>query len=185
MITHADTYKFSVEEYHRLGEVGIFDEDDRVELLNGEIIIMSPIGKRHAQAVRRLNKILSRHFSDVALVDCQNALILDGFSEPQADILLLDPTVDETGELPRPEDVYFVLEVSDSTVRYDSQTKLAAYARVGIAEYWIVNLADNAIDVHRQPQGETYLEKTRYQRGEKVAPARFPDRFVAVDAIIP
>jgi Uma2 family endonuclease len=185
VIAHADPYKFSVEEYHRLGEAGIFEEDDRVELLNGEIILMAPLGKRHAQAVRRLIKKLERTFGDSAYVDCQNPIILDDFSEPQPDILMLDLAIDAKGELPRPQDVYFVLEVSDSTLRYDSQTKLAAYARVGIPEYWIVNLADNVIDVHRQPQGETYAESTRYSRGEKVAPARFPDRFIAVDEIIP
>lgn len=128
---------------------------------------------------------LHRVFGDVALVDCQNPLILDDFSEPQPDMLLLDPKFEETGELPRPTDVFLVLEVSDSTVRYDSQTKLAAYARVGIPEYWIVNLADNTIDVYRQPSGEAYLEKLRFQRGEQVALARFPERSVEVSEIIP
>lgn len=185
MIAHADTYKFSVDEYHRLGEAGIFDEDDRVELLNGEIILMAPLGKRHAQTVRRLTNLLAHLFRGVALVDAQNALVLDNFSEPQPDILLLDPRIDQTGELPRPEDAFLVLEVADSTVRYDSQTKLAAYARAGIGEYWLVNLADNVIEVFRQPAGDRYAAHQRFQRGEKVAPARFPEHFVAVDDVIP
>ncbi len=185
MIAHADTYKFSVQEYHRLGEVGFFDEDDRIELLNGDLIIMAPLGKRHAHAVRRLIRKLTRLFGDVAEIDCQNPVILDNFSEPQPDILLLDPRIDQTGELPRPEDVFLVLEVADSTVRYDTQTKLAAYARAGLREYWVVNLADNAIDVYRQPRGETYGEKRRFEHGEKLAPELFPDRFLEVSEIIP
>jgi Uma2 family endonuclease len=185
MIAHAETYRFSVEEYNRLGKVGFFDEDDRVELLNGEIIIMAPLGKRHAQAVRRLGRRFNRLFGDVALVDYQNPLILDDFSEPQPDILLLDPAIDEGGELPRPHDVYLVVEVADSTFRYDSRTKLSAYARAGIREYWIVNLADNTLEVFRQPQGETYAGTLRFSRGEKVAPAAFPECLVEVGEIIP
>jgi Uma2 family endonuclease len=146
---------------------------------------MAPLGKRHANSVRRLIRRLTRLFGDLAAVDCQSPLILDDFSEPQPDILLLNPEIFETGELPRPQDVLLVLEVADTTVRYDSQTKLATYARAGIPEYWIVNLADNTIDVYRQPQRDSYAERARFQRGEKVALARFPDRLVEVSEIIP
>ncbi len=185
MIAHADTYRFSVEEYNKLGEAGIFHEDDRVELLNGEIVIMAAIGKRHAAAVRRLTRRFHQIFADVCLVDCQSPFILDDFSEPQPDILLLRPELDATGELPRPADIFVAIEVADSTVRYDSTTKLRAYARAGIPEYWIVNLADNAIDVYRQPAGETYAEHFRRERADQLASAAFPDRSIAVAEILP
>jgi Uma2 family endonuclease len=185
MIAHADTYRFSREEYHRLAEVGFFQEDDRVELLDGELVIMAAQGKRHIVAVRRINKILIERFGSVAAVDCQSALIINDWSEPQPDILLLDPSVDAKGEVGRPEDVFVVIEVADSTVRYDSRTKLAAYARAGIREYWIVNLADNTLDVYRQPQGGDYVQKQRFERGASVAPLAFPDRAIDVAEIIP
>lgn len=185
MIAHADTYRFSVEEFHQLGNAGILDEDDRVELLNGEIIIMAPMGKRHHAAIRFIDRFLQRRFGDVAFVDCQLPLILEDFSEPQPDVLLIDPKIGRAGEPARPDDVFLVIEVSDSTLRYDSRTKLAAYAKAGIREYWIVNLADNTLEVFRQPRGETYAETQRFSRGDKVAPVAFPDRPVEVGEFIP
>lgn len=185
MIARPTAHRFSVEEYERLGEAGIFNEDFRVELLDGEIIDIAPIGKRHAKAVRRLNKELVLRFSDVCLVDPQNPLVLDDFSEPQPDIVLLRPEFHETSELPRPADVLLVVEVAESTYRYDSGAKLRAYARSGIAEYWIVNLTDCCVEVYRQPQGESYGEHFRRTSGETLAPASFPDRAIAVADILP
>ena len=185
MIAHADTYRFSVEEYHKLGEAGILDENDRVELLDGEIILMAPIGKHHAKAVRRLARKLNAVFADVSIVDSQNAIVLDDFSEPQPDILLLRLEIDDTDELPRPEDILLVIEVADSTLRFDSTTKLRAYARAGLAEYWIVNLAERAVDIYRNPTGAGYAEHFRRERADTLAPAAFPDRTIAVADILP
>ena len=185
MVAHADTYRFSVEEYNKLGEAGVFQEDDRVELLNGEIIVMAPIGKRHVSSVRRLNNRLIKLLGDLCVVDCQNPFVLDDFSEPQPDILLLHSELDATGEIARPADIIVAIEVADSTVRYDSTTKLRAYARAGIPEYWIVNLADNAVDVYRRPAGEQYAEHFRQERDGQLAPAAFPDRLIAVADILP
>lgn len=185
MIAHAETYRFSVEEYNKLGEAGIFHEDDRVELLNGEIIVMAPIGKHHIISVRRLNRILNRRYSDLCYVDCQSPVVLDNFSEPQPDILLVALSIDESDEKPQPKDIFLAIEVADSTVRYDSTTKLKAYARAGIPEYWIVNLADNTVDVYRQPAGESYAEHFRRERAEELAPAAFPDRPIAVAEFLP
>lgn len=146
---------------------------------------MPPIGKRHVAAVRRLAKRINKLFGDVCAVDCQSPFILDNFSEPQPDILLLRPELDVTGELAHPEDIFVAIEVADSTVRYDSTTKLRAYARAGIPEYWIVNLADNAVDVYRQPAGESYAEHFRREAKDQLAPAAFPDRPIAVADILP
>jgi Uma2 family endonuclease len=182
MNAYAETYRFTVEEYNKLGEVGFFHEDDRVELLNGEIIIMAPIGKRHVLSVRNLNNRLMKLLGDVCLVDCQNPFILDGFSEPQPDILLLHL---DLADVARPADIFVAVEVADSSVRYDSTTKLSAYARAGIPENWIVNLEADAVDVYRRPSGEKYAEHFRCERDGKLAPAAFPDRLIAVAEILP
>lgn len=185
MIAHAETYRFSVEEYNKLGEAGIFHEDDRVELLDGEIIIMAPIGKHHAKAVRRLNRILNQRYGDLCYVDCQSPVVLDSFSEPQPDILLVALSIDETDEKPTPAETLLAIEVADTTLRYDAGPKLKAYARNGIPEYWIVNLAENAVDVYRQPAGETYAEHFRVESKGQLAPAAFADRPIAVADILP
>ena len=185
MIAHADTYRFSVEEFQKLVEVGIFDSHDRIELLDGEIILMAAIGKHHANSVRRLLNRLVKLLGDLCLVDCQNAVILDDFSEPQPDILLLRLEVEKTGELPRPEDILLVVEVADTTLRFDSTTKLRAYARAGLPEYWIVNLAEGAVEVYRKPTGEGYAEYFRRNRSESLTPTAFPDRTIAVAEILP
>ncbi|MEA3211201.1 MAG: hypothetical protein QOE70_4258 [Chthoniobacter sp.] len=185
MIANVETYRFSVQEYEKLGEAGIFHEDDRVELLEGEIIILAPIGKRHIKAVRRLNRILNRCFADVCFVDCQSPVILDRYSEPQPDILLVALSIDDGDEKPRPADVFLAVEVADSSLHYDATAKLCAYARSGILEYWIVNLTESRVEVYRQPQGETYAEHFHRSSGESLAPAAFPDRLVAVADILP
>jgi Uma2 family endonuclease len=185
MIAHAETYRFTVEEYNKLGEAGIFHEDDRIELLNGEIVVMGPRGKRHIKAVRRLLNRLMKRYGDLCYVDCQSPVVLDNFSEPQPDILLVALSIDETDEKPTPAETLLAIEVADSSIRYDSTTKLKAYARAGIAEYWIVNLADNAVDVYRQPAGEGYAEHFRRERNDQLAPAAFPDRPIAVAEILP
>lgn len=178
-------HRFSVEEYERFGEAGIFDEDSRVELLDGEIIDMAPIGKHHAKVVRRLIRVMSRHFSDVALVDAQNVAVLDNFSEPQPDLLLLRLELDESTEIPRPADIFLIVEAAESSYRYDSSRKLRAYARSGIVEYWIVNISEACVEVYREPQGEAYAQQFRRVAGETLAPAAFPDRAIAVADILP
>ena len=122
-VTAAPTYQFSVEEYHKLGEAGIFHEDDRVELLNGDIVIMAPIGIRHIKSVRRLIRVLSQHFADRCILDVQNPVMIDGRSEPQPDILLLRPEADTRDTSPLPEDVLLLVEVADSSLMYDKSDK--------------------------------------------------------------
>jgi Uma2 family endonuclease len=146
---------------------------------------MAPIGKHHAKVVRRLIRVMSRHFSDAALVDAQNVAVLDNFTEPQPDLLLLRLELDESTELPRPADIHLVVEVAESSYRYDSSKKLRAYARSGIAEYWIVNIGDSCVEVYREPQGEAYTQQFRRVAGETLAPAAFPDRPIAVADILP
>jgi len=183
-VTAAPTYQFSVEEYLKLGEVGIFQEDDRVELLNGNIVIMSPIGIRHMNAVRRLNNHFARRFGKRCLVDAQNALVIDGQSMPQPDLLLLRADLDES-RAPHPEDVLLLVEVADSSLLYDQRDKLAAYARNGIVEYWLLDLTRNELHVFRDPAGSAYRTTQVIRREESIAPLAFADTPVALAEILP
>ncbi len=184
-VTAATTYQFSVEEYHKLGEAGIFHEDDRVELLNGDIVIMAPIGIRHIKAVRRLIRSMSRHFADRCTVDAQNPVMIDGHSEPQPDILLLRATADTRETSPLPEDVLLLLEVADSSLLYDQRDKLEAYARNGIVEYWLLDLTRNELHVFRDPEGCAYRTTLVVRADESIAPLAFADTPVAVSEILP
>jgi Uma2 family endonuclease len=184
-VTTAPTYQWSVEEYQKLGEVGIFHEDDRVELLNGDIVIMAPIGIRHMKAVRRLNNILAKKYGDRCLVDVQNPVMIDGRSVPQPDILLLRPSADTRNSAPIPEDVLLLIEVADSSLLYDMREKRAAYARTGIAEYWLLDLTHNQIHVFRDPSAEGYAQEQVVRSGESVAPLAFADVSVSLDEILP
>lgn len=180
----APTYEFSVEEYLKLGEAGIFHEDDRVELLNGDIVIMAPIGIRHMNAVRRLINNMARHLRGRCLVDAQNPVVIDGQSMPQPDLLLLRADLDES-KAPGPRDVLLLVEVADSSLIYDQTDKLEAYARNGIAEYWILDLTRNELHVFRDPQGPAYRTVRRLTKEESIAPQAFPDTGVPVAELLP
>ena len=184
MTAVAQTYRFTVREYHKLAEVGILDEDDRVELLDGEIIIMSPIGYRHAKAVRRLNKTFVRQSKDRYEVDIQDPVVISEYSEPEPDLILLMPEVDEYEGLPEARHTHLVIEVADSTLRYDRGRKLKAYARAGIVELWIVNLKNNTVEIYREPSGEAYLTQHVARGQERIAPATFPDVEITVAKIV-
>lgn len=184
-VTTAPTYQWSVEEYQKLGEVGIFHEDDRVELLNGDIVIMAPIGVRHIKAVRRLINIMVRKYGQRCLVDAQNPLMIDGRSVPQPDILLLRATADARNSAPIPEDVLLLIEVADSSLLYDMRDKRAAYARTGIIEYWLLDLSHNQLHVFRNPEAQGYGSEQVVRVGESIAPLAFPEAPVTLDEILP
>jgi Uma2 family endonuclease len=172
-------------EYERMIEGGVFDEGARLELIEGEIIEMSPIGKRHAACVGRLNEIFSRLASDNAIVWVQNPIQLDDYSEPQPDIALLLRRADFYADaLPTPADVLLVVEVADTSVEYDRKLKLPIYARSGIPEVWIVNLPDELIETYARPSGDGYEVASQRVRGEEVASSTLPTLIVKVDDVI-
>jgi Uma2 family endonuclease len=185
MSAEVETYRFSVEEFNKLGEVGIFDEDDRVELLDGEIIVMSPIGIQHAGAVMRLIWVFPRKFGDRVLLNPQNPAVLDEWSEPQPDLMLLKPKPDfyRSGH-PRPEDILLLIEVSDTTLAYDRGRKLRKYAERKVAEVWIINLKNMTIEQYHEPSGTEYSHARVYQRGEEIVIRAFPDVRFAVEELI-
>ena len=148
-------HRLTVDDFHRMGEAGIFRADERVELIDGEVIDMAPIGSNHAGTVGLLAKRLERALGDSALVFVQNPLSLTASSEPQPDIMLLKPRADfyRSGH-PRPEDVLLIVEVADTTLAY----KAPLYARHGIPEAWLVDLENKRLHVFTSPSDTGYLE---------------------------
>jgi len=182
---HAPTYRWTVEEYEELGRAGFFQGDKRVELFNGEIIAMSPIGFRHATAVRLLNNFFAERARHRFEVDPQNPFVLDNLSEPQPDLTLLDPAVSKARRHPRPADLFLVIEVSDSTVPYDREDKGPAYARNGVCEYWLLNLDACVLEVYREPSPNGYGQTQSFGPDETAAPQAFPDLVIRVGDFLP
>lgn len=169
--------RFTLEEYHRMGEVGIFHEDDRVELIEGEIVEMSPIGPLHAATVDRIAHVFSRRLGEQVIVRVQNPVEFTTLvSEPEPDVTLLLPKPDfyASGH-PGPADILLVVEVMDSTVAYDSGVKLRLYARAGIVEVWLVNVNTRRIEVHRRLTADRYGESHVFGEDDSLAPNAFPD----------
>ncbi len=158
---------FTVEEYHRMVEAGVLDEGSKVELIEGEIYPTAAMGSRHAACVRRINALLGNLMEPGMVVSPQCPVQLDDYSEPEPDIALLKPRDDfyESGH-PKPSDILLAVEVSDTSLERDTRIKLPAYARSGILEVWIVNLAANTIQIHSSPATGEYRNTSLARRGE-------------------
>ena len=176
-------YKLSIEDYHKLGAAGILDEDSRVELIEGDLIEMAPIGVPHMRCVNRLARMLFAAVGDAAIVSTQNPVTLPPRSEPQPDFALLKPSWEYAGRVPHPEDVLLIVEVADTTLAYDRRTKLPLYARSGIVEVWIVDVNAETIESFRSPGESGYAERTLYRRDGIVSPAQLPAVSIRVDDI--
>jgi Uma2 family endonuclease len=177
--------RFTVEEYERMGQAGILSEDDRVELIDGEIIEMAPIGSRHAAVVNRLTDLLAPQVRSEAMATVQNPLRADPYSEPQPDLMLARRRADyyASGH-PRGPDVLLVVEVSDTTLEYDRGVKVPLYARSGIPEVWIVALPGEEIVVFRQPSAEGYRLVTRLKRGDALSVEALPGVALTVEQVL-
>ncbi len=169
--------RFTVDEYHRMGEVGILPEDERVELIEGEILEMSPIGSRHAGIVNRLNDLFTLRLRGRAIVAVQNPISLGSkYSEPQPDLTLLRPRADYYADaLPEPPDILLVVEVMDTSVKYDRRLKLPLYARAGISEVWLLDLNGERVEVCRRPALGGYRDLRTIPRDDSLAAAAFPE----------
>lgn len=173
---------FTVDEYHHMAEAGIFGPEERVELIDGEIVEMSPIGPRHAGCVINLNRLLLTHLGDRAVISPQNPVVIRPRSEPQPDMLVLRKRdVSYSRAHPTPEDVLLAVEVADTTARFDRIVKARVYARARIAEYWLVDVGEERVDVFRAPGVDAYAEINHVGRGVSVAPRAFPDAVLSVD----
>lgn len=176
---------FTVEEYHRMVPAGILTEDDRAELIEGEIVEMAPIGSRHAACVDRLNHRFTRQLGPDVIARVQNPICLGEHSEPQPDVTLLRPRADFYARAhPGPEEVLLLVEVAETSPEYDRDVKLPLYARAGIAEVWLVVLSEEGIEIYRQPSSQGYGEVRRVGRGGSLAPLAFPELVLAVDEVL-
>jgi Uma2 family endonuclease len=174
---------FTVEEYHRMAETDILGADERVELIEGEVYEMAPIGPRHAGCVINVNRLLVTRLGDRAVIAPQNPLVIPPRSEPQPDLLVLRPrAVSYSRELPASRDVLLAVEVADTTVRFDRLVKTRLYARTGIPELWLCLASDGAVEVHRDPGADGYASVTRHGADGFVSPQAFPEiRFAVAD----
>ena len=144
--------RFTVEEYHRLAELGFFHEDDRVELIRGEIIQMAAKGTPHTTCCRNLLEELAALVIGRAKLQCQDPITLPSKSEPEPDFAILRKRADNyLSAHPTPEDILLVIEIADSTLKYDQETKLPLYAEAGISDYWIFNLVNNYLEAYCEP----------------------------------
>ncbi len=178
-------HRFNVKEYYRMAETGVLRPDARVELLDGRIIDMSPIGPFHGS----ITKYLIAQFTAAAkkrwITAVQDPVRLDDHSEPQPDLMLLKPVADFYRKRhPQPEDVFLLVEVSDTTLTTDREDKIPAYGHAGIGEVWIVNLADLTVEVYREPHFTGYGSKTIRRAGDQVSPQAFPDAVVDVGELL-
>ena len=176
---------FSIAEYHKMIEAGVFHEDDRLELLGGEIVSMSPIGSRHAACVKRLNKLFMKLLRERAVVGVQDPVEISDESEPQPDITLLKPRTDfYSAAHPKPDDIHLLVEVADTTVNYDRRVKLPFYARAGISEVWLVDLEAQQIEVYRQPSAQGYRQTQTVERGQSLRVQVFADVELKAEEIL-
>ena len=160
---------FTVDEWHRMGEAGLFGEGARMELLDGEVIEMSPIGSPHAGTVNRLTQILIRAVGERAVVSVQNPVVLDEWSEPQPDLAVLAPREDfYQRSHARPSEILLLIEVSDSTLAYDRGRKASYYAGARVPETWVVDLANEQVLVMRSPASTGYRDVRTLRRGAKL-----------------
>lgn len=179
-----ETKKFTVEQYEKMAEIGFLEADERVELLGGEIIYMSPIGRRHAAFVSRLHQIFNDVLTKKIIIWEQNPVILDDYSEPQPDLVILKAKADfyESAK-PIAEDVFLLVEISDSTLAKDRNIKIPLYAKANIQEVWLVNLNEDTVEVYRHPIQDKYNSFNTYKLGNNLSILAFPDVEITVDQI--
>jgi Uma2 family endonuclease len=171
----AERRRFTVDEYHKLATAGVLSADDRVELVEGELIQMPPIGSRHAGLVARLDRTFQALASSYCVVWIQNPVSFPPASEPQPDVALLKPRVDGyLGALPTTADVLLVIEVSDSNVAYDRDVRIPLYARQGVTEAWLFDATERRMEIFRDPGPEGYRTLLRPDRDAVVAPLALP-----------
>lgn len=177
MVTETIIHKFNIETYHRLISAGILHEDDRVELIEGRIVDMTPIGTRHSACVNRLNSLFDRKLQGRVIVSVQNpVLLLKEESESGPDITLLKYREDfYSDQLPKAEDVLLLVEVADTSVDYDRGIKIPLYARANIQEVWLVNLMENCIEIYSSPRSGGYEFSKTIRNDQTISPKAFPD----------
>lgn len=186
MVTETLIHKFDIETYHRLIADGILREDDRVELIDGRVVDKTPVGSRHSAVVKRLNSLFILKVQGRAIVSVQNPVqLLQEQSEPEPDITLLKDREDfYSPELPKGEDVLLVIEVADTSLDYDRETKIPVYAQAEIPEVWLVNLLENCIEIYSSPSPSGYEFRRIARQDHTASPIHFPDISLTANQIL-
>lgn len=185
-ITNLPLRLLTVDEYHRMAEVGILHPDEKVELIAGQIISkMSPQGSSHAAAIRRSDRLFSQSLGEGVSVQKQLPVILNNFSQPEPDIALVkaDP-FDYDDSHPTAEDVYLIVEIAESTLKSDLQVKGKEYAKSGIEDYWVLDVNHRQLYVYRQPTESGYQQEMTLQENEAIAPLAFPHAKILVGELL-
>lgn len=168
-------YQFNVDEFHLMGTAGIFGEDDRVELIEGEILQMSPIGTVHMSVVNRLNMIFAQAVGKSAIVSVQNPIVVNRYNEPEPDLVILKYRDDFYHETrPTIDEILLLIEVADSTAHYDRTRKKVIYARNGVREFWVVDVGQGQVEQYTNPEAENYRDVATLKRGQSISPTSLP-----------
>jgi Uma2 family endonuclease len=178
-------HRWTIDEFYRMAEVGILEPEARVELIDGVVVDMSPIGPGHGGHVKRGIRVFTRLLGDQALLSVQDTVRMGPRFGPEPDLAILRPRADDyTESNPIAADILLIIEVAETSLAFDRETKALLYARAGILDYWIVNLVDNQIEVHRDPTAEGYTSVEIKQRGDTIQLVAFPDVTIAVADIL-
>lgn len=179
------TRRFTVDDYHRMGEAGILRSDERVELIEGEIVKMSPIGISHLMHVLRLNDQLNRKHQVDALVNIQGPVRLTNLTEPEPDVVVLKRRDDYYGTgIPEPGDILLLIEVADSSLAYERNVKMPILARAGILEVWLLDVETKVLSAYREPSPTGYRVVRDFRHGDMIAPVAFLDRSIPLADLI-
>ena len=176
--------RFTVDEYYKMIELGLIKDYEKAEIIDGELIKKMTIGDKHAAVVNFLNRFFVEHTSKQILVSIQNPLRISEYNEPEPDVVLSDLSKYDGTRHPRPEETILVVEVSDSTLKFDRDVKLALYAEADISEVWIVNLPNDIIEVHQKPSNGIYQLTEIFKQGDVLSSSVLPELKLEVSTIL-
>lgn len=175
----------TVDEYHQMGETGIFKEDEHLELIDGEIVKMTPIGSRHASCVDRLNEFFVTLLTGRAIVRVQNPIYLSEHSELEPDIAITKRYEKAyITKHPEPKDIYLIVEVADTSINFDREVKIPLYAKAGIIEVWLVDLNEDCVEIYQKPAHDKYHIIYKKYGAETISPLSFPDYKITLNELI-
>lgn len=175
----------SVQDYHRMAEVGIFRPDERVELIAGQVIPIAAKGTAHSAVITRINRLLKSRLGDRVLLRLQDPIELDDYSEPEPDIALVIPDpLDYEDHHPIVSEVFLIIEIADSSLRYDCEVKAIAYAKSGLSEYWVLDGTARKLHVFRLPSSDGYQSETILLGEVTIAPLAFPDCEIKIEEML-
>lgn len=178
------TRKFTTQQYHQMAETGIFDPQENLELITGEIITMSPVGFRHAFVTNYLTNFFPRNLGEQVIVSSQNQINLGNESEPQPDVVLLRPRDDfYATQLPTPADIFLLIEVADTSLTYDREIKIPLYAQYQIPEIWLINLSQKQLERYTDIQGNAYTNIEIYKPSQSISCLAFPELKLHLETI--